>query len=214
MHSARAGVAQYDTKAPPRYASRTDLGSRVGGLNPRWNEAATDADLDERFRRAMALTGAEFLESVDYISQVRGTRLIPSAKILVVPGLRRCSREQVSTSSDRVRLPFAERPDRRSAPGQWRCPTAVVSLGAALQPRQAALQNPPHASCELWMMSHNHFASQTEAWPSSTSCLYTSPSVMRDPSPVPRPCRSAGCRRGRWWRRLSRPGTTWTPAGR
>ncbi len=73
----RAGVAQYDTKASPRYASRTDLGSRVGGLNPRWNEAATDADLDERFRRAMALTGSEFLESVDYISKVRGSAPSP-----------------------------------------------------------------------------------------------------------------------------------------
>lgn len=71
--SAHAGVAQYDTRAPPQYSSRTDLSSRVGGLNPRWNEAATDADLDERFRKAMGLTGAEFLESVDYTSQVRSS---------------------------------------------------------------------------------------------------------------------------------------------
>ena len=66
-----AGISQYDAAGPPRYASRTDLSSRVGGLNPRWNQPASDADLDARFQRAVAMTGAEFLESVDYISQVR-----------------------------------------------------------------------------------------------------------------------------------------------
>jgi urease accessory protein len=42
------GVTQYVSSEPARYRSRTDLSSRVGGLNPRWNEAWNDTELDVR----------------------------------------------------------------------------------------------------------------------------------------------------------------------
>ncbi|BGP18245.1 hypothetical protein JCM10213_007874 [Rhodosporidiobolus nylandii] len=61
------GIAQYDTTAPARYRSRTDLPARVGALNPRWNEESTDAILDERFLKASKLAGGEFLDRLDYL---------------------------------------------------------------------------------------------------------------------------------------------------
>ncbi|KAL4400356.1 hypothetical protein ACI68E_003273 [Malassezia pachydermatis] len=60
------GIALYpDVEGPPAYRSRTDLSSRVGYLNPRWNETWDDADLLKRFRRASELAGTEFFERVD-----------------------------------------------------------------------------------------------------------------------------------------------------
>jgi len=59
------GVNQYDTDVPSRYRISTDLGSRVGRLNPGWNQ--TGQIPDEQFKLAMALTGREFLEIVDEI---------------------------------------------------------------------------------------------------------------------------------------------------
>lgn len=53
---------------PTLYRSRTDLSSRVGGLNPRWNEPTSDSVLDAKFAVASALTGKEFLERVDYLA--------------------------------------------------------------------------------------------------------------------------------------------------
>lgn len=60
------GIAQYPGVAEePAYRSRTDLSSRVGFMNPRWNQATDDADLLTRFRRASAMAGAEFFDRVD-----------------------------------------------------------------------------------------------------------------------------------------------------
>lgn len=50
----------------PLYRSRTDISSRIGHLNPRWNEESNDQILDERFEKASKLAGEEFLERVDY----------------------------------------------------------------------------------------------------------------------------------------------------
>ncbi|GAA5990000.1 hypothetical protein JCM11641_000580 [Rhodosporidiobolus odoratus] len=61
------GIAQYDTTAPARYRSRTDLPARVGALNPRWNEESTDEILYERFLKASQLAGGEFLSRLDYL---------------------------------------------------------------------------------------------------------------------------------------------------
>lgn len=55
-----------DHKGTPLYRSRTDISSRVGHLNPRWNEESSDKLLDERFEQASQLAGKEFLERVDY----------------------------------------------------------------------------------------------------------------------------------------------------
>lgn len=52
------GISQYETDSPPRYKSSTDLSTRVGRLNPRWNEQ--DVDVQARFEAAVALTGSEF----------------------------------------------------------------------------------------------------------------------------------------------------------
>lgn len=63
------GINQYVSDAPPLYVNNTTLGARVSRLNPAWNETpppgvTANADLDERFRAAMALTGQEFEEAV------------------------------------------------------------------------------------------------------------------------------------------------------
>ena len=42
------GISQYDTDIRPKYRVGTDLSSRVGHLNPAWNEASDSAILDVR----------------------------------------------------------------------------------------------------------------------------------------------------------------------
>lgn len=40
------GISQYPTDIKARYRSRTDLSSRVGALNPAWNQPADAKTLD------------------------------------------------------------------------------------------------------------------------------------------------------------------------
>ena len=48
-----------------RYAVSTTLSSRVSHLNPAWNDTAVShAEVNERFRGAMLLTGGEFVEAL------------------------------------------------------------------------------------------------------------------------------------------------------
>jgi len=61
------GVSMYSTALKPAYTINTDLSSRVGNLNPSWNEA--DVDLDSRFKQAMELTGKEFLDAVQFVAK-------------------------------------------------------------------------------------------------------------------------------------------------
>jgi len=56
------GVNQYDTSLKARYRVSTDLGARVGRLNPPWNGTGVP---DEQFKLAVAMTGAEFLDFVN-----------------------------------------------------------------------------------------------------------------------------------------------------
>lgn len=56
------GISQYPGDAQPLFVSRTDLSSRVGHLNPAWNEEGVD--VDSRFRAAVQLTGDEFTREV------------------------------------------------------------------------------------------------------------------------------------------------------
>jgi uncharacterized UPF0160 family protein len=58
------GINQYPTDILPNYRSSTDLSSRVGALNPRWNEP--EDDLDARFQKAVALTGSELVDAINY----------------------------------------------------------------------------------------------------------------------------------------------------
>lgn len=59
------GVPRYDGDLPAKYHDGTNLSSRVSHLLPWWNE--TQHDLDERFLKAVALTGSEFEERVRYL---------------------------------------------------------------------------------------------------------------------------------------------------
>ena len=69
-----AGINQFDTDQPPRYVSGTDLSSRVGWLNPRWNGDASAAATDAGFAQAIELTGRDFEDAVDYTSKARRAR--------------------------------------------------------------------------------------------------------------------------------------------
>lgn len=63
------GISQYVSSEPPRYRSRTDISSRVGALNPRWNEPSNDDVLLERFEKASEMAGTEFKERLDYLAK-------------------------------------------------------------------------------------------------------------------------------------------------
>lgn len=60
------GIEKYDGKdvGEARYEVGTDLSSRVGRLNGRWNEECTDETQMEGFEKAMKLAGSEFEECV------------------------------------------------------------------------------------------------------------------------------------------------------
>ncbi|XP_043481688.1 MYG1 exonuclease isoform X1 [Leptopilina heterotoma] len=60
------GVPMFD--AEPLYRIHTHLGARVKGLNPPWNKK--NMDVEEQFRKAMALVGEEFNEFITYAAQV------------------------------------------------------------------------------------------------------------------------------------------------
>lgn len=40
------GISQYGSQEQPKYRNRTDLSSRVGWLNPRWNESTEFQKVD------------------------------------------------------------------------------------------------------------------------------------------------------------------------
>jgi uncharacterized UPF0160 family protein len=61
------GVNEYPAEVKANYKVMTDLGARVGWLNPAWNE--TGIDLDARFTEAMAITGHDFSHFVNYFSK-------------------------------------------------------------------------------------------------------------------------------------------------
>ncbi|KAF9569590.1 metal-dependent protein hydrolase [Agrocybe pediades] len=60
------GVSQYPSDIKPKYRNRTDLSSRVGQLNPWWNQPTDAVTVDARFETASALTGSEFFGRLDY----------------------------------------------------------------------------------------------------------------------------------------------------
>lgn len=61
------GINLYDTDKLPRYANDTHLSARVGRLNPDWMDDQTSEAEDAAFRKAMSLTGGEFLEVIQSI---------------------------------------------------------------------------------------------------------------------------------------------------
>jgi uncharacterized UPF0160 family protein len=62
------GIAISD--GPLRYAISSSLSSRVGTLNPAWNEPQTVAAQNERFREAMKLTCCEFVNQVESLAKI------------------------------------------------------------------------------------------------------------------------------------------------
>ncbi|KDR85017.1 hypothetical protein GALMADRAFT_233581 [Galerina marginata CBS 339.88] len=60
------GITQYPTDIKAKYSSRTDLSSRVGALNPWWNQSTDSQTVDGLFEKASQLTGQEFLGKLDY----------------------------------------------------------------------------------------------------------------------------------------------------
>ena len=80
------GISQYPNDISPKYRSRTDLSSRVGWLNPTWNQSVDSKSVDVRvtscspqcnqlniwqalFEKASTLTGEEFLGRLDYYAK-------------------------------------------------------------------------------------------------------------------------------------------------
>jgi uncharacterized UPF0160 family protein len=61
------GVNEYPSGVKSNYKVLTDLGARVGWLNPAWNE--TGVDLDARFAKAVEITGHDFAHFVEYFSK-------------------------------------------------------------------------------------------------------------------------------------------------
>ncbi|KXZ50644.1 hypothetical protein GPECTOR_15g328 [Gonium pectorale] len=63
------GVGQYDVPpgTAPKYVNNTTLSSRVGSLNPRWNQPSDDETLYQQFLKAVELTGGEFRAAVDWV---------------------------------------------------------------------------------------------------------------------------------------------------
>ena len=62
------GVNRYPPSLTPAYRSKTDISTRVGWLNPRWNVQVSPAEVDQIFLKASALVGDEFLDRLDYYS--------------------------------------------------------------------------------------------------------------------------------------------------
>ncbi|XP_057375722.1 MYG1 exonuclease-like [Daphnia carinata] len=61
------GISTHD--GPARYKITTNLSSRIGNLNPKWNETETDEDVSTKFNQGMELAKEEFLDKVNYFSK-------------------------------------------------------------------------------------------------------------------------------------------------
>jgi len=63
------GISQYPAEHHPRYRSRTDVSSRVGHLNPAWNEPFDSKTVDVLFQKASDLVGGEFWDRLGYYAK-------------------------------------------------------------------------------------------------------------------------------------------------
>lgn len=70
------GISQYPAELEPAYQVKTDLSSRVGRLNPSWNEQGVDRDA--QFQKAVAMTGEDFLAFVNFYAK----SFIPAREIV------------------------------------------------------------------------------------------------------------------------------------
>nr|CRX79072.1 hypothetical protein ls5930a1_00094 [Leucosporidium scottii] len=142
-----------DHKSTPLYRSRTDISSRVGHLNPRWNEESSDELLDERFKQASELAGKEFLERVDYtakawlpardivLAAVENRKQVhPSGKVLVFDSFSPW-KEHLHILETELAIPEAELPlyvlyAEGDPTGKWRV-QAVPKSAESFESRKA-----------------------------------------------------------------------------
>ncbi|KAK4050957.1 hypothetical protein OIV83_003086 [Microbotryomycetes sp. JL201] len=131
-------------QGPALYKSRTDISSRIGHLNPRWNEPSNDQILDERFQQASALAGKEFLERVDYTAKAwlpardivvkaieERKQVHSSGKILVFETFSPW-KEHLHILENELNIPEDERPlyvlyPENETSGKWRVQAVPVS---------------------------------------------------------------------------------------
>ncbi|KAJ2774632.1 hypothetical protein IWQ57_000728 [Coemansia nantahalensis] len=75
------GISQYPADIDAAYNESTNLSARVGRLNPWWNQP--EGDMDARFAEAVALTGGEFRERVQYYAQawLPGRKIVEDAYV-------------------------------------------------------------------------------------------------------------------------------------
>jgi len=74
------GISQYPSDIKPRYKMRTDLCSRVGALNPAWNQPTDSKAVDSQFEKASLLAGGEFTEKLCYYANA----WLPARDILLM----------------------------------------------------------------------------------------------------------------------------------
>jgi len=73
------GVNQYCPSLTPAYRNKSDISTRVGWLNPRWNVQVSPADIDQNFFKASALVGNEFVDRLDYY----GNACLPARQLVL-----------------------------------------------------------------------------------------------------------------------------------
>ncbi|KIJ21724.1 hypothetical protein PAXINDRAFT_165133 [Paxillus involutus ATCC 200175] len=140
------GVSQYSSPDPPKYCNQTDLSSRIGWLNPSWNEPADAQAVDSRFAKASQLTGEEFLGRLTYyanawlpardiVLSALSTRqnVDPSGKILLfeqfAPWKEHLFELEVEQrSAGDVLSIYVIYPDETS--GNWRIQAVPISAGS------------------------------------------------------------------------------------
>jgi len=74
-----------------RYVDSTGLASRVGRLNPLWNETDSAETSDTRFEQAMNLCGKEFTEYVSHVAKVGSLLTLYEWQLFSPPELAVCS---------------------------------------------------------------------------------------------------------------------------
>lgn len=64
------GISAYPSDVKAAFNDKgITLPSIIGGLNPDWNDAVTDAEHDQRFEKASQLIGTVFTQKLDYFSR-------------------------------------------------------------------------------------------------------------------------------------------------
>lgn len=60
------GISAYPSDVPPAFEPALTITDMVAGLNPPWNDGATDAEVDQQFEQASKLMGEAFVAKLDY----------------------------------------------------------------------------------------------------------------------------------------------------